>query len=160
MKEIPANSVVLFYPYPTLYYNHAMLDQAVGGYHYKIIGGEGLEGNAQGVNVGIQPLTPLALPSVFIRSFFVPPRPTGSVTPLNIKLPDEPSLTKATITQFREYVVRNHVATLVIEDSTSAPSQLVLPYLTAAFGAPSRHDHGTLFVWTHTQLARADAGVR
>jgi hypothetical protein len=149
-REIPADSVVLFYPYPTLLDNHALLDQAVTGFHYKVIGGEGLAGNAQGVNVGIQPLKPYALPSVFIRTEMG--LPTGPVTPLPITLPDQPPLDAATTAAFRRFVVRNHVETIVVENATGSIARAAMAYLLAAFGAPATHDDGTLAVWTHRAL--------
>lgn len=143
---IPANSAVLFFPYPTLVSNHPMLDQAVGDFHYKIIGGEGLYGNASGKNVGIQPLLPIDLPTVFIR-----PEVSyvgANLASLPFTLPPMPPNNAATAHQFREYVTNNHVSTIVMEFATSPPALVVKPYLVAAFGAPVSHDQGSLLVWS------------
>jgi hypothetical protein len=147
---IPAGSVVLYFPYPTLASNHALIDQAVGGYRYKIIGGEGLVGDAAGVNVGIQPLTPLALPSVFIRTW--EGLPTGSLdrapADLPITLPPLPPNNAATTNAFQQFVAMNDVTTIVMEYATSPQAVAVVPYLVSAFGRPVSHDDGTLLVWS------------
>jgi hypothetical protein len=163
---IPSNSVVLYYPYPLLISNHSLLNQASQGYPYKIIGGEAIVGDASGVNVGIQPLTPLALPSVFIRSFAClvnPPVGTpnclkdGPIVPLHIYLPPMPALNAATIAQFRLFIVKNHVSTILMEQAQTPQAQYVLPYLTASFGQPMSENSGTLLVWTKSMLAAAVA---
>jgi hypothetical protein len=147
-STIPAGSVVLFYPYPTLIDNHAMLDQAVGNFHYRIIGGEGLYGNAQGVNVGIQALGPssLDLPSVFIRSEVDNSKKLLAGLPFT--LPPIPPNDAATVVQFREFVSDNDVSTIVMETATTPQAVAVQPYLDAAFGRPKSHDEGSLLVWS------------
>ena len=145
---IPAGSAVLFYPYPTLIDNHALLDQAVGDFHYQLIGGEGLYGNAQGVNVGIQPLGPssLDLPSVFIRSQL--DNSQKLLAQLPFTLPPIPPNDAETAGQFKAFVSDNHVSTIVMETPSSPGAVAVIPYLVAAFGSPTSHDGGALLVWS------------
>jgi hypothetical protein len=142
---IPPGSAVLFFPYPTLWDNHAMLDQAVSDFRYKIIGGEGLYGNSKGVNIGIQVLTPLAVPSVFIRAQ-LSNSPT-ELSELPFSLPPAPPNDGETAIEFRDFVSENKVSTIVVETFIPGASD-VEPYLEAAFGPPVSHDDGALLVWS------------
>jgi hypothetical protein len=152
---IPANSAVLFFPYPTLDNNHALMDQAIGKFHYQIIGGEGLVGNAVGTNVGIQPLYPPDLPSVFVRTEMG--IKSGGLGNLPFTLPNLPPLDLVTIRQFHAFVLDNDVSTIVVEFATTPQAKGVIPYLKASFGLPLSYDAGSVLVW---DKARLDAPYR
>lgn len=152
-QTIPANSPVLFYPYPTLLDNHALIDQAVTDFHYKLIGGEGLVGNAKGVNVGIQPLSPITVPAVFID--IETQGDKKQLAQLPFTLPSLPPNDAATTAAFRQFVTQNDVSTVIVEGGNVAPGSEVVPYLESAFGLPTTHDGGSLLVWTKRQLDTA-----
>jgi len=149
-REIPATSTVLYYPYPLPISNHSMINQAVGNFHYKIIGGEAIVGDANGVSVGIVPLSPLALPTVFIRAYTG--ILTGPIAPFTWTLPPMPALNAQTIHDFRSFINVNHVSTILMEQTGTPQSNLVLRYLNAAFGPPQSKDGGQLLVWTRQMM--------
>jgi hypothetical protein len=165
-RVIAKDSVVLYYPYPQFESNHGMLNQVATGFPYKIIGGEAIVGDANGKPVGIVPLDPLELPSVFIRAYsclgapVALPQPclkSGAVPPHAYYLPPFPPNNAATVTQFHRFVVRNHVSTILMEASYTPEGKLVMPYLTAAFGQPLVRDGGLILVWTKPMLNAAVA---
>jgi hypothetical protein len=150
-REIPNGSVVLFYPYPTLLSNHALLDQAMGNFYFKIIGGEGLIGGKGGVNVGVTPLAPLALPSAFIRIW--QQNPTLPIIGDPITLPPLPPNDTTTVAAFRYFVQLHHVRALIVETQLDAHWAQLMPYLRSAFGSPVSHDHGEIYVWLFAHKA-------
>jgi hypothetical protein len=158
---IPVNSVVLYYPYPLAESNHSLINQSDAAFHYKIIGGQAIVGDENGRSVGIVPLAPLDLPSVFIRSWDclgTPPAPnlpcleSRYVPPHDFYLPPMPPLNQATTNEFRQFVVLNHVSTILMEFPTSPQAAYAMKYLTMAFGQPLHKDNGQLNVWTKAML--------
>jgi hypothetical protein len=127
-----------------------MLNQAVAGFPYKILGGQAVVGNPQGLNVTVRPLTPITLPDVFVRAAAL--NRDHQVSGYTWTLPPMPPLNSATIKQFRKFIVVNKVSTVLMEWSNSPGGIIVLPYMKAAFGPPQVKDNGMILVWTTAML--------
>ncbi|MFZ2057292.1 MAG: hypothetical protein WAV54_07785 [Acidimicrobiales bacterium] len=147
-RDMPAGSVTLFYPYAISHMgdaDHAMLDEAVSGFRYKIIGACAMLGDKYGDNWGVPPLQPLQLPTVFIREFAN--IPVGWVLGSAFRLPPLPPNDASTAAAFREFARRYDVTVVVVEEALSPQAEAVAKYLVRAFGAPNRRDGGTLDFW-------------
>lgn len=150
---MPVNSVTLFYPYATGYMgaaDHPMLDEAVDGFRYRIIGAYVCLGNRYGADPGVAPLDPIQLPTVFIREFAGVAK--GWVPTTTAWLPPLPQNDAATADAFRRFVRRYHVATVVVEGAQSRGAEAVVKYLVRAFGAPNSRDGGAVDFWRSSQL--------
>ena len=148
---VPAGSVVLFYPYPTLFDNQPMLFQAADGFRYKIVGGQGIVRTSRANRHAIGPLWPYTIASVFLRAasgeLSTPPGETEFAVP---PLPPRDAQTAA---QFQTFVAVNGITTVVVNDAASPGGAIAIGYLTDAFGPPRRVAGGTIAVWPHALLA-------
>ena len=126
VRAIPAGSVVLDYPYPADGTVQGMLDQAVAGFRYKIVGGyafvPGAGGRSAWVPVGSM-FPPLW--QVFVDSFH------GGA-----QLGAVPPLTAATVRSLRAALTTAHIGTVVVQPVGADPERVVR-YLTAALGPPT-----------------------
>jgi hypothetical protein len=129
---IPTGSVVLAYPYPDVS-QQIMLDQAIGGMRFKLIGGYGSFPSPTGHFGTTSPasLRPRAVQELFDAAFSGRPPPAGDLTP-------------AIRSFLRRYGVQ--VVTVV---STGDDPRLVVDRLTAAIGPPTYV--GATAVWLHVQ---------
>ncbi len=148
---VPDGSVVLFYPYPSVASSQALLFQAVDGFRYKIVGGQGVVATSKPTVHAIVPLAPLAVGSVFLRDS------TGALGKPPVKtifgLPPLPPLDAATVRLFHEFV-DDHAVTAIVAGALGTPGEArTARYLTAAFGAPVVVAGGTLAVWDRASLS-------
>ncbi|HEV3328281.1 MAG TPA: hypothetical protein VGZ33_02695, partial [Acidimicrobiales bacterium] len=147
---VPAGSVVLFYPYPLLTDNQPMLFQAVDGFRYKIVGGQGIVATSRADRHAIGPLWPYLLPAVFLRGstgeLATPPHRTV------FALPPLPSRDAATVREFRTFASVNGITAIVVNEARSIGAQLAIAYLTDAFGPPTLAAGGTIAVWPSASL--------
>jgi hypothetical protein len=147
---VPPGSVVLFYPYPLLTDNQPMLFQAVDGFRYKIVGGQGIVETSRSDRHAIGPLWPYLLPAVFLRGstgeFATPPHRTV------FALPPLPKRDAATVREFRTFATVNGITAIVVNDARSIGAKLSIAYLTDAFGPPTLAAGGTIAVWPSASL--------
>jgi hypothetical protein len=147
---VPAGSVVLFYPYPTLFDNQPMLFQAADGFRYKIVGGQGIVKTARANRHAIGPLWPYTIASVFLRAasgeLSTPPSET------EFAVPPLPKLDANTAEQFQTFVAVNGITAIVVNDAASPGGALAIRYVTNAFGPPQRVAGGSIAVWPHAVL--------
>jgi hypothetical protein len=155
VNVIPAQSVVLAYPYPDLqssglisvYFpsENAMLDQAVSGMRFKLIGGYGWFPSPTGRfgTVGPALLQPQSVQALFDVAF-------DRGTPAEQVL-----LSKSNITaDLRVFLRRFHVDTVMIIDQIGDTASIV-SHVTAAIGPPVQSAGVTL--WLHVQHRLAAA---
>lgn len=150
---VPPGSVVLFYPYPTLADNQPMLFQAVDGFRYRIVGGQGIVLTPRANRHAIGPLWPYDLPAVFLRAS------TGELTTPPSEtifgLPPIPPSDPRTVRDFQTFTSVNDITSIVVNDATSSGAQIAISYLEAAFGAPVLVAGGTIAVWPRAALNTA-----
>lgn len=153
---VPAGSVVLFYPYPSLTDNQPMLFQAMDDFRYKIVGGQGIVETSRADRHAIGPLWPYLLPAVFLRGstgeLATPPQRTV------FALPPLPKRDVATEREFQTFATVNGITAIVVNDATSSGAQLAINYLTDAFGPPILVAGGTIAVWPSATLAQHTLG--
>ena len=147
---VPDGSVVLEYPYPSVDDSSALLTQAVDGFRYRLVGGQGVVATSKPNVHAVVPLEPLELPSVFLRYS------TGALFDAPIDtifgLPPLPRLDARTARAFRTFVASNGVTRLVVLDTATTPVG-VLRYLRAAFGLPTVADGGSVVLWSFARRA-------
>jgi hypothetical protein len=139
--QIPADSVVLTYPYVINPDNVGMLWQAVDGMRFKVFGdyaitpGRGGDGTLE---------TPVVQPA-FVENLFAY-ADYGSSFPGLSPAPTEPAPPDpASTALIREFLRRYHVRAVVI-DASSRGAHLVASYIEAALGTPPASGGGVL-VW-------------
>jgi hypothetical protein len=135
-RLIPTNSTVLFYPYPSWLVNQPMLVQALDGVRYRIIGGQAIVNSGPGgVNWGVRPLTPSAVPDIFFRAYSkdvaIDSQTLFGAT--HYRIGPQPSVAAAT-KDFRTFTAKYHVNEIVVEKIRTWT--LADRYLRAAFGTP------------------------
>ncbi len=141
---LPSGERTLTYPYATTLFNTPMLDQASSNLWYDLIGGQAIAPNADGSNVGIQPLAPTVVFDVLYRCS--QPRLNAPVS--GLKFTVGPMVPNDATTQraFRLFVARNHVGTVFWRWWGYHPA-LALQYLEAAYGPGVSYDHGQVRIW-------------
>ncbi len=148
---IPPGSVVLTYPYPaaptgqSLFGNRdvaavgdALLDQAVSGMHFDLIGGYGWTPGPADVSPNPTPLDPLAVEDLFNASFY------GSPTHAEKAVLSHANLTE----DLRLFLHRYNVGTVLVLPIGRNPAAVV-DQMTTAIGPPT-HAHGVT-TWFHVQ---------
>ena len=150
-KAIPAGSVVLAYPYPDLsgglFYqppHDVMLDQAVAGMRFKLIGGYGwfpLPGGPRGTP-SPSVLKPESVQAIFDAAFHG--NGTRRTSPLS----------KDNVTALRVFLRKYNVQTVIVFPRGRYPAAVV-SYVTAAIGSPV--ESGGVTAWFHVkQRLRVD----
>lgn len=151
VEAIPAGSVVLAYPYPDLsgglFFqppHDAMLDQAVAGMRFKLIGGYGwfpLPGGSGTASPSV--LKPESVQAIFDAAFHggIGTRQTSP-------------LSKANLTALRVFLRKYDVQTVIVLPRGGYPAAVV-SYMTAAIGSPV--ESGGVTAWFHVkQRLRVD----
>jgi hypothetical protein len=138
------NPVMLTYPYAYDFFNSAMLDQAVAGLNYRLIGGQAIVPGSPDSGHHIAPLKPLAVFSVFTCSYFG--ANDASISFQGRAVCPRPRLTASTIAAFRAFVDVNRVRVIVWQ-RTGADPMTPRTFLRAAFGEGHRDRHGDLEWW-------------
>ena len=144
LAAIPAGSVVLAYPYPDssggLFLSpHAiMLDQAVAGMPFKLIGGWGWFPSPTGTLGTTNPsvLKPESVQAVFDAAFH-----GDATTQLD-------PLSKSNVTALRVFLRKYDVQTVIVSPSGADPAA-VISYVTAAIGSPV--ESGGVTAWFHVK---------
>ncbi len=126
---VPNGSVVLTYPYPQNIVNVPMLDQAVAGMRYRLVGGQVTVPGADGSGQSVQPREPRAVFDLFARGYLSPDLLSLYNVRVGPVLPRGSEMTLA----LRTFVRVNHVHTIVLEYSGHDPN-LVVARLNDAFG--------------------------
>ena len=145
---IPNGSIVLAYPYPkspeighsyTDRVDQALLDQAVSGMRFKLIGGYGWwpEPKATYATNDAPPLQPLAVEAFFESAFY------GSSSPAQSAL-----LSQSHVHDLRQFMREHQVDTVIVLPLGKHP-ETVVNQVTAAIGPPVRS--AGVNVWTHVQ---------
>ncbi|MGH9079349.1 MAG: hypothetical protein ACRDYE_04585 [Acidimicrobiales bacterium] len=155
VDAIPVGSVVLTYPYPdsqtngiaSLYFpaENAMLDQAIAGMRFKLIGGYGWFPSPTGHFGTVSPamLEPQSVQSLFDTALI---RPTQA---------QRIQLSKRNLTaDLRAFLRRYHVETVLILNSDGAST--VVAHVTAAIGRPV--ESGGVTAWFHVKQRLASVG--
>jgi Bacterial Ig domain len=147
---IPAGSVVLAYPYPDfsggLFFqppHDIMLDQAVSGMRFKLIGGYGWFPSPTGAH-GVpapQVLQPASIQAIFDAG--VHADATREASPLS----------EANVKDLRLFLHKYDVQTVVVLPKGAYPD-VVAHYVTAAIGSPVKS--GGVTAWFHVQHRLAD----
>jgi Bacterial Ig domain len=142
LDAVPSGSVTLAYPYPdfsgpSLFYqptHDIMLDQAVAGMRFKLIGGYGWFPSPTGLHGTVSPtvLKPKSVQTMFDRAFY------GRGT-----------LPKAHVVADLRVFLRNFDVQNVIVLPEGADPGLVIDNVTAAIGCPVQSDG--VFVWFHVR---------
>jgi hypothetical protein len=150
-EAIPAGSVVLGYPYPDftggLFFTPygIMVDQAVAGMRFKLIGGYGWFPSPTGVNGTTSPtvLKPDSVQAIFDAAFH------GNATA------ERALLSKSNVTVLRVFLRRYDVQTIIGLPSRESPAAVVR-YVTAAIGPAV--ETGGVTVWFHVRQRLAAVG--
>ena len=150
VTAIPPGSVVLAYPYPdgdstgwiSIFHpgQSILLDQAIAGMRFKVIGGYGWFPSPTGHSGTTDPavLPPQSVQTLFDVAF------TGRETPAQTAL-----LSKADLTSdLRQFLRRYGVQAVIVLDQGGRQS-LVINHLTTALGPPV--SSGGVTVWLHVQ---------
>ena len=148
VSSIKPGSVVLTYPYPQygLSANGSqaadvgLLDQAVSGMRYKVVGGYGwwLVPNTSAPFTSPPPLRPLSVQALFDASFY------GTATAAQAALLSTGDITR----DLRRFIEQHKVDAVVVLPVGRYPS-LVTAAVTAAIGAPTHS--GGVTVWFNAQ---------
>lgn len=163
-EAIPAGSVVLAYPYPgapfaptgprgtTVYsfapVNNVLVDQAVAGMHFKLVGGYGWR-PTKGTFGSPRParLSPSSVQALFNVSFF------GVATPAQRR-----SLaTSNAVADLRTFLRRYRISTVVVLPLGHDPAA-VIRAVTAAIGAPVHEPGATVWFRVPERLAAPSPG--
>jgi hypothetical protein len=142
VDAIPQGGVVLAYPYPdfsgsSLFYqptHDIMLDQAVAGMRFKLIGGYGWFPSPTGIHGTVSPtvLKPKSVQTMFDSAFYGrAPLPKARVVP-----------------DLRVFLRKFDVQSVVVLPEGADPG-LVISNVTAAIGCPVQS--GGVFVWFHVR---------
>jgi multisubunit Na+/H+ antiporter MnhB subunit len=143
LASIPPGSVVLAYPYPDLaaglFFQHShdiMIDQAVSGMHFKLIGGYGWFPSSSGHSGTAEPpvLEPRSVQGIFDASYYADA--TASMAPL----------LASNVSALRVFLHKYDVETVLVLPEGAAPAA-VAAYVTAAIGPPVTT--GGLKAWFH-----------
>src|SRR5215469_1954816 len=135
-NQLPSSAVVLFYPFPSAYLDHALIWQAQSGMRYSLVGGRGIAAGPGGAaDHGLTPGTPQGTMSALSTSY---PR---------LKLPPPP--TPATIRSFRS-ALRNWGVTTVVMTAGGRDPGYARSWLTAMLGANPTQQDGA-WVWNNVQ---------
>jgi hypothetical protein len=146
VEAIPPGSVVLGYPYPDpsggLFYApfsyDIMLDQAVAGMRFKLIGGYGWFPSTTGVNGTTSPtvLKPESVQAIFDGAF------QGKT------IAQMAALSKSNVTALRVFLRTHDVRTIIVLPILGSPASVV-SYVTAAIGPPV--ETGGVTAWFHVR---------
>jgi hypothetical protein len=139
---IPNGSVVLTYPYPQNIINTPMLDQAVAGMRYRIIGGQVTVPGPDGSGQSVQPREPRAVFDLFARGYLSPDLLSLYNVSVGPVVPRGDEMTRA----LRTFVTEYHVHTIVLEYSGSDPN-MVVARLNDAFGVGHVRMSDNLIWW-------------
>ena len=147
---VTPESHVLFYPYPNPFFNHAMLIQADTAMRFEIVGGQAIIGDEDGNNQGITMNEPWQVSTVFMRALWgistgasLTGTTYGTLPGLSHVMPPR---NEATAAAFREYVRRYEISTIIVTPF-GIESDLVVGYLTDAFGPPQTRSAGEVRYW-------------
>ncbi len=144
VQAIPAGSVVLTYPYPDFSGGvffapyGTMLDQAVAGIRYKLIGGYGWFPSPTGINGTTSPtvLKPESIQAIFDATFHG--QATAQMAPFS----------KSNVNALRVFLRKYDVQTIIASPNRESPAAVV-SYITAAIGPPV--ETGGVTVWFHVR---------
>lgn len=140
-RVIPPGTVVLTYPYPQNIINSPMLDQAIAGMRYRLVGGQVTVPDPEGNGQSVQPLYPKGLFNLFARSYLG----TDLLTLYNVPVGPLPPKGPETRAMLREFVHKNNVDVIVMEFSGVDPVAVV-QRLNDAFGTGHvRHESNVIW---------------
>jgi hypothetical protein len=154
LSEIPFGSVVLAYPYPDLaaglFFQHShdiMIDQAISGMRFRLIGGYGWFPAASGHSGTAEPpvLEPRSVQSIFDASYYA--AATASMAPL----------LASNVSALRDFLHKYDVDTVLVLPEGAAPAA-VAAYVTAAIGPPVTT--GGIKAWFHVSQRLQSAPSR
>ena len=147
---IPEGSVVLMYPYPQNIVNAPMLDQAVAGMRFKLIGGQATVPDEQGHGQSVQPLAPRGLFDIFANGYFN----KDLLSLYNVPVGPMPPRGQATSDMLRRFVRVNGVDVIVMEFGGVDP-MAVVQRLNDAFGTGHVRPKDLLVWWkVHPERSR------
>lgn len=136
VNQIPADSVMLAYPYPYTPNDQAMLWSGVAGLRFKIIGGQVAIPGANGqTSSAPEQLTPLTTEELFLSALL------GSASPL----PQPPPPGRQTLSDIRAFLINYHVRTIVADPIGHDPD-LIVRYVDGALNETPR-DEGGVELW-------------
>ncbi len=129
-NRIPENSVVLISPYPSVYEILPQEWQALGGMRFKIIGGYGFFTTGQGTDSGF----PAVLRPHDVEAFL-----NAQVSPSSYPDAVAPQETNFLVRQFRNFLIRYDVGTVLYLPVGGTPTQLakVHSLFVRALGSPT-----------------------
>jgi hypothetical protein len=153
VKAIPNGSVVLAYPYPrspqigrsfTDHVDQALLDQAVSGMEFKLIGGYGWwpVPHETYATPNAPPLKPFIVETLFDAEFY-----GGATTSQAVAL-YRSDVSGHLPAALRQFMMQQHVDTVIVLPVGKHPATVVSE-VTAAIGPPVRTDG--VAVWLHIQ---------
>ena len=147
---VPEGSVVLTYPYASAVNANAMMDLALAGNRYLLIGGRAMVPTpGTGRSTGIAPLAPTGIFNTFLHAQFTDAELALTQLALNnpVGVPDDAHQFHRDMAQFAAHY---HLGAVVATgEGPGAPQLRVM--LTASFGQPHRVGH--LWVWVVRPLA-------
>lgn len=134
--HLPASAVVLFYPFPSAYLDHALIWQAESGMPYSLVGGRGIAAGPGGAaDHGLTPGTAEGTMTALSSSY------------PHLRLPPPP--TPATVRSFRT-ALRHWGVTNVVMTAGGRDPAYARRWLAAMLGAsPSQQDGA--WVWNNVQ---------
>ena len=139
LGSLPADSVVLFYPYPSSALDESLLWQAESGLRFRVAGGRGITAGPGGAAVhGLEPGTPAGLLSA-LSTYYTPHG--------DLSLPPMP--TAAVVASMRQALRHWQVTNVVMAGGGRDPGY-AKQWLTRVLGAPPHEEDGR-WVWTGVQ---------
>ncbi|HYK29284.1 MAG TPA: hypothetical protein VEV61_15070 [Streptosporangiaceae bacterium] len=139
LDSLPADSVVLFYPFPSSALDAALVWQAQEGMRFKVAGGRGITAGPGGAaNHGLNPATPQGMLSAL--STYYTPHGTNDLPPM-----PSPQVVTSMRLALRQWKVTN----VVMAGGGRNPAY-AKQWLTRVLGAPP-HLQAGIWVWTGVQ---------
>lgn len=148
-RVVPNGAVVVTYPYSQNIINTPMLDQAVAGMRYRLIGGQVTVPGTNGRGKSAQPREPRGLFDLFAQGYLG----HDLISLYNVPVGPMPARTTSTSLMLREFVRINHVDVIVMEFSGADPIAVV-QRLNSAFGEGHVRPKSNLIWWQVGASAR------
>jgi hypothetical protein len=139
VTSIPAGAPALVYPYPTSVSIAPLLWQAESGMRYDSFGGYARTGPAlDPASSSLPLLQPSQMQALFFSSYIYTPKNQVLYGALPRTYLTVPPFSRATFQAMRTFCTKFGVHTIVVDPLLGQRPDIVVRYLTAAFGSPVR----------------------
>ena len=139
---VPNGSVVLTYPYSQNIINGPMLDQAVAGMRFRLIGGQVTVPNPHGRGQSVRPLAPRGVFDIFAHGYLG----QDLLSLYNVPVGPMPERGVSTTAMLRAFV-RTHDVDVIVMEFSGADPLAVVQRLNDAFGKGNVRRESNLIWW-------------